>query len=558
MSREVFYNDSFQENRNLYEKCRELLQELAPSLHDMELKENPKAVSLYVKFLELSKFGSLSDLLLCLQRYKEVSGLTLNDFEKQQIRKNLLLQVKDWISYSRKTQYDINELDEIRELLLTLFGEEKMNRFLSLSRLENPTELLYHLKGYKGIQKSKHPDSKDIKEKFERQIESWFVYSEENEFRAEKSILKDRERLSMRRAVDASSSSNKTFLVSYLSILLYLAVAVSGVSDEQFLLAKPVKLPWLNIDIPLSGFFIFAPLILLATHFNLLYNLMHHLETLMNFARFSGKEDIKRIERFQLIPFLFNHLILSPYIEEKRKAIQVWDAFSKALSFLVLNFLPVGVFAFIQIRFSDYQSMKISLWHFLLLVLDIGISVYFFFKLGEDIQNKESKEKGKKFSPILFGSSLGMILILSVSLINMKYLMQVSLLQGEKDIPVLEESFKSGILFQLFPRIEVRGKNLVTTEPSDILLLGSYMKGDGNLEEFRELHTKGIDVRERNLVYAVIDNCTIINADFKGAHLEGAVFAKTDVKKANFHLAHINGAEPAGILQELRGVNREK
>src|SRR6185312_15276678 len=49
-------------------------------------------------------------------------------------------------------------------------------------------------------------------------------------------------------------------------------VAVGGVTHEDFFLERPVKLPFLNVDLPLKGFFWLGPLIFLIVH---AYVLLH-------------------------------------------------------------------------------------------------------------------------------------------------------------------------------------------------------------------------------------------------------------------------------------------
>jgi hypothetical protein len=55
--------------------------------------------------------------------------------------------------------------------------------------------------------------------------------------------------------VDAGSVGGGLWL-SYLFVFFYLAIAAGGVTHRDLLFENPVKLPFLNIDLPLIGFFV--------------------------------------------------------------------------------------------------------------------------------------------------------------------------------------------------------------------------------------------------------------------------------------------------------------
>lgn len=533
----------------LYELCKKELKALDSKITELLHKPDRDPKSMYAEFLQLSKPGDLQELALCLYRLKET--LSQETENKDSILKALAKQVKDWIDVAEKVQYDKNELDEIRELIKDELDSKALDRFLRLSRLDNPTELLWHLKGYKATGKTDLPDKAKVQEKYKAQIESWFKRAEENEHKGNLAILKDKERDSLRKAVDKSSSSNKTFFVSYLSVLLYLIITVSNVTDEQFLLNKPVNLPWLNISIPLFGFFIFAPLIFLATHFNVIYNLIKHIELIHKFASFAGRRDMEVLERYQLSPFLFNYLVLHEFeSEELSWKTRIPALLLSGVAYLILAFAPIGLLSFVQVRFSSYQDMGITSWHLVVLILDLVLVSYLFIKIfitsWEGLASKLS----------LGFHGLAILFVLIVSILNYYYLIEVLGLRNAPSIETLKSEFKESLRFKLFPRLSIRGKNLVEALPSDMVLMGAYISGEKNMDEVTLRHTKGIDVSGRNLVYLVLIECNITNANFKKAFLNGAVFFNTNIDKANFFNAEITGAQPEDELRTLKGINK--
>jgi hypothetical protein len=71
--------------------------------------------------------------------------------------------------------------------------------------------------------------------------------------------------------VDAASVGGGLWL-SYLLVFFYLAIAAGGVSDSDLFFENPVKLPFLNVDLPFLGFFVLGPLLSLIVH---AYTLLH-------------------------------------------------------------------------------------------------------------------------------------------------------------------------------------------------------------------------------------------------------------------------------------------
>jgi len=63
----------------------------------------------------------------------------------------------------------------------------------------------------------------------------------------------------LRDAVVDAASVGAGLWLSYLFVVLYLAIAVGSVTHRDLLFESPVKLPFLNVDLPLVGFFVLGP-----------------------------------------------------------------------------------------------------------------------------------------------------------------------------------------------------------------------------------------------------------------------------------------------------------
>jgi hypothetical protein len=75
----------------------------------------------------------------------------------------------------------------------------------------------------------------------------------------------------IKKAVDDAASVGGGLWLFYLFVLFYLAVAAGAVTHADLFLENPVKLPFLNIELPLLAFFL-APILSLVVHS---YTLVH-------------------------------------------------------------------------------------------------------------------------------------------------------------------------------------------------------------------------------------------------------------------------------------------
>lgn len=148
-------------------------------------------------------------------------------------------------------------------------------------------------------------------------------------------------------SVDESSQHNRNLQVFFLLFQVYILVTVGATTDRQLLMPDAViNMPLLNIELKFMGFYILAPLLLLIFHFDILYNLYQHREKLL------GCESERVGNGWMHFPFLFNF-----YTFADRGIDRI---FLNSAVTIVYAHLPVGLFGFIQWRFSSYQSFPMT------------------------------------------------------------------------------------------------------------------------------------------------------------------------------------------------------
>ena len=158
-------------------------------------------------------------------------------------------------------------------------------------------------------------------------------------------------------ALNHSAERVQTLWFSFLTFMLYLAVAIGTTTHRMLFLESPLKLPVLNIDLPLLGFYVLTPFIFVVFHFYMLLNLVLLARTAKSFEdalECAWPEDCEAREAFRMRieNTLFVQLLVGGRLE--REGIN-----AKLLSLMALISLAVASVALllmIQIKFLPYHS----------------------------------------------------------------------------------------------------------------------------------------------------------------------------------------------------------
>src|SRR5215467_14319757 len=71
----------------------------------------------------------------------------------------------------------------------------------------------------------------------------------------------------LQRAVNDTAGKTSVLWTTFITFELYLVISFGSVKHRDLFLETPIKLPLLNVDLPLVGFFVVAPAVLVILHF---------------------------------------------------------------------------------------------------------------------------------------------------------------------------------------------------------------------------------------------------------------------------------------------------
>ena len=352
---------------------------------------------------------------------------------------------------------------------------------------------------------------------------------------------------------------------SYLFALLYFAIAAGAVTHRDLLLESPVKLPFLNVELPLKAFFILGPLVFLVMH---AYVLLH-------FLLLAGKVGAFHIElekqvpegqkqaqlRRQLPSNIFVQFLAGP--REVREGIVGF--LLKAVATISLVAGPIALLVLFQLQFLPYHNPRITWWHRIAMTLDLVL----LWLLWPPIARGETA--------LITWYDLRRVRVaawLPVSLVPLLLAFTIATFPGEwleenippvRLVPMSREAWQlpsiaaiqevdSGwaTLHELLVARDVdpvTGKSLSLW--SNVLVLPNFEIGErSKFDEGKSTPSKTISLRGRRLEGAVFVFANLRKADFTGAQLAYANFSGADLKGADF----CNPLGFGGTCAQLQGA----
>jgi uncharacterized protein YjbI with pentapeptide repeats len=164
-------------------------------------------------------------------------------------------------------------------------------------------------------------------------------------------------------ASDAAWSSWLAFLL----LLTYVVVTLAGVSHQALLLNSPVKLPIINADIPIVGFFQYAPALLLLVYLSLL---IQHVILARKYRKFTDAVAPYEMEtgsehpaRERVHSYVFSQIAAGP------RPNLITKAMMQLIVYVTFSILPIITLLYFQIKFLPYHDVSTTYWHRLAVIL---------------------------------------------------------------------------------------------------------------------------------------------------------------------------------------------
>ncbi|MBS0299062.1 MAG: pentapeptide repeat-containing protein [Proteobacteria bacterium] len=175
-------------------------------------------------------------------------------------------------------------------------------------------------------------------------------------------------------SVNSASQHVRNYYITFLLACFYIALIVWSTTDLMLLKNTPVTMPLLNVELPITGFYTFAPYFFLLLHFNLLlqFSLLadktHRFDQAVNELQ---DEDSRRYYYTRLFAFAFTQILSARHHSGLLRfllTLMVW---------ITAIWLPLGILIGLQVGFLPYHDEEILFWQRVAVTLDLLVLLIF-------------------------------------------------------------------------------------------------------------------------------------------------------------------------------------
>jgi uncharacterized protein YjbI with pentapeptide repeats len=179
----------------------------------------------------------------------------------------------------------------------------------------------------------------------------------------------------LRNTVVEAAGVSMGLWLSYLFVLFYFAIAAGGVTHRDLFFENPIKLPFLSVDLPLVGFFVLAPVLVLIVH---AYVLLHVVLLSGKIRAFDDRLRATQIRnpglqadalRRQLPSNIFVQYLAGP--SDVRTGIM--GSMLRLVAQISLVVCPVGLLVLLQLQFLPFHRWDVTWFQRVAVVLDIAL-----------------------------------------------------------------------------------------------------------------------------------------------------------------------------------------
>jgi uncharacterized protein YjbI with pentapeptide repeats len=353
-------------------------------------------------------------------------------------------------------------------------------------------------------------------------------------------------------AVNDASSRAAALWLSFLTFMAYLTMTVGAVTHEALLKQTAIKLPVLNVELPLVGFFWIAPLFFLLFHFYLFLQLVILVRKVASFdanlriavATEQEREEYrKRLDSFLVVQFLCG-------AEEERTGMTGRLLRSIAVTTLVI--LPILLLLQFQLTFLPYHDAWVTWVHRIAILIDIRLAWVFWFAIHKGGGEIDFPEIQFRWRSWLAGETMMQKLRGAVAKISAGFGGGF----GNRRLGFVSSAVVIFVSFFVFAfkgesvanMIKIPSNDTFVWERkpiADVVLHGSINMVDGRPSAW---FSNVLVVPNKKLIDDKAVETDFPSLSLRGRNLSGAVLIGSDLRNADFTGANLNEARLDGAL----------
>lgn len=362
---------------------------------------------------------------------------------------------------------------------------------------------------------------------------------------------------SVEKAVNEASSRASGLWLSFVTFTAYLAVTAGSVTHRMLFLETPIRLPLLNVDLPLVSFFVVAPFLLVIFHFYLIQQFIILAKKIRTYndvlSTVVGVKADRVLVRHRLDSFLIVQYLAGPEVERQGVGAGMLRYLAsvpmRAIVSITFAVAPVIVFLLIQVSFLPYHDETITWLHRLLILFDVAVVIWGWVAIRMRVDSWAVTTIGMRF--IAYGLFALPVCVFSIFMathpgetMDRNFVAQA--VDGVLRLPAPGGELypASEALFRA-PINEVSGN--LRSWFSNILVLADQKFVD---EEKVDKVDRTVSLRGRDLRGAIFIRADMRKADFTGANLSRARLDRARLNRARFDCAETGLAGAQAMRQQ--------
>jgi uncharacterized protein YjbI with pentapeptide repeats len=354
---------------------------------------------------------------------------------------------------------------------------------------------------------------------------------------------------SLLEAVNRSSGTVHSAWLIFIALMSYLLITVGGVTHKDLLLNSDVALPLLQVKIDLTRFFVCAPIALVLFHAGVIGQLVLLAGKTTEFVSAIRMLEISDARthplRLELDNFFFVQALAGP--ERSR----IVGALLHGMSWLTLVLAPLALLLYIQAAFLPYNDVAITQLHRYAVLADVTLLVFVgIFLLRSETSLFGAVWGGGRYhavsligtAALLIGATMACfdIAALPAPPVSVPTTGLVGAHNGHSGVATVPTRGSDRALFGLLPR------NLMVSD----------LQGQAGNAVPSDKPT--LNLRGRDLRFAMLDRSDLRQADMTGAQLEGASFVEADLRGVWMQCASIEGLASAADRRAAQCVDARR
>jgi uncharacterized protein YjbI with pentapeptide repeats len=341
----------------------------------------------------------------------------------------------------------------------------------------------------------------------------------------------------LQKALNDAAGKASVLWTTFVIFQLYIAIAFGSVTHRDLFLETPIKLPLLNVDLPLTGFFAVAPTLLVILHFYVFLQLLG-LATKANdynkllVSQAPGELDRRYLrQRLDVFPIL--QFLAGP--RDQRTGFRGLSL--RLIAWITLVGTPLLILLQGQVTFLPYHREWIVWLQRGVVLIDLGVIWYFWIQIRSDDDSIVNRARGKVWMCLGAGISFCVVIFstylavfpgewLEDRLPELHYVPTTWWPDWSKkeDWTSLDELLFRGQVDAVSGRPRSMFSNRL------VLIDQNFIVDPNKLGQVDFSHS----FRGRDLRGAVLNRADLRKADFSGAMLKGSQFDGANLRNALF------------------------